>query len=104
MALGVGHTSLEEIKRRHPYDPNLCLYKAILLWLEGQTPRPSWKSLADVLQFKMLQAKLAKKIAEEHYSDEDRAEEERYLKGRCDSNLVRCEQWGGGGGGNGAWN
>ena len=81
VALGVSYTHLEEIREQQPYDPNLCLYKSILLWLDGQIPKPSWKALADVLHFKMLQAKLVSTISLLHFSDEERAEEDRYLKG-----------------------
>lgn len=80
-ALGVSHARLEEIREQYPYDPNPCLFQSILVWLAGESPKPSWKALADVLQFKMLQAELAKKIVRLHFSDKERAEEDRYLKG-----------------------
>lgn len=85
MALGVNDIHLEAIRREHLFEPNICLYKSILIWLDGQNPKPSWKALADVLRFKMLQSKLANEIACTHFSDDEQAEEDRYLKGACDS-------------------
>ena len=65
-ALGVDHATLMDLRKQYPTSPQVCLYKAILVWVEGTVPKPSWKALADVLNFKMLESDLAKTIALQH--------------------------------------
>ena len=81
-ALGLSHNSLEEIRQKHPYDPNVSLFEAILKWLRGNEPTPSWKALADTLSLKFLESKLATEIAEKHFSAKENAEAEKYKEGK----------------------
>ena len=93
-ALGVDHATLMDLRKQYPTSPQVCLYKAILVWVEGTVPKPSWKALAGVLNFKMLESDLAKTIALQHLSEEERVEEEAYLKGVYKCVCVLLQRWG----------
>ena len=67
-ALGLEHEALEEIRKQHPRDPYVSLYKAVSEWVRGEKPQPSWSTLAQVLRQDMLEVKLADGIAERHFS------------------------------------
>ena len=69
-ALGVDHATLMDLRKQYPASPQVCLYNAILVWVEGTVPKPSWKALAGVLHFKMLESDLVKTIALQHFSEE----------------------------------
>ncbi len=68
VALGMSHQKMDRIRQKYPCDPNVSLFEAIVEWLNGEEPCPSWKALADVLRFKMLKSKLADEIEREHLS------------------------------------
>ena len=93
-ALGVDHATLMDLRKQYPTSPQVCLYNAILMWVEGTVPKPSWKALAGVLNFKMLESDLAKTIALQHFSEEERVEEEAYLKGVYKCVCVLLQRWG----------
>ncbi len=79
--LGVDFSTLVELRRQYPANPQVCLYKAILMWTQGTDPKPSWKALADILRFRFLESGVANIISSQHYVEEEKKEEEEYLKG-----------------------
>ena len=79
--LGLNFEALTSIREKHPTNPHICLYKAILVWLSGVGEEPSWWALADVLEHKLLDPETASVIVSQHFSDEETAKREEYLKG-----------------------
>jgi len=79
--LGLSFDMLTSVRSRHPTNPQICLFKATLLWLSGVGEEPSWWALADVLEHKLLDSETASIIASRHFSDEEIEKKEAYLKG-----------------------
>ncbi len=79
-AIGMDLQTLEGIREKYPCDPEVSLFEAILVWVEGEDPKPSWKALVDALHC-MLEGKLADFIAIRRYSPLERANHRKSKEG-----------------------